>query len=382
MPASGAINQYSGTKLDCEDLTAPTITFAPANPQTGRWYNTNQRVDWSISDGGSGVRGFRQAWDDAPYSAEYAGANGWLYLADAGEGQHTAKVRAWDNAGNERSAEVGWFGYDISKPGGHLTNPLDGSATNTPSWTLKASPSDGLSGVKEVAFHVRYDGTWHPLCVKTSAPFECAWSLPGGVPDQNITFTIHVVDNAGNTALDPGGYRVVTVDRQAPTGSVVLNHGWASADGLAMPLSLTADGTGSAVREVQFSPNGTTWSEANWQPMNSSIWAVLSGEHGGTATAYVQYKDAAGNRSATISGSIPLDFYPARPQSANYRIQKDVMAISGGAHQSANYQLNSTLGQAVSSGGASSASYASTWGYWAQSISAAIKRVFIPLIQK
>ncbi len=367
------------------DSIAPTITFAPANPQTGRWYNTNQRVDWSISDSGSGVMGMSQAWDTTPPGPppQFPGAaGGWLDFTTTTEGQHTVKIRAWDNVGNERSAEVGWFGYDITKPGGYLTNPLDGSATNTPSWTLKASPSDGLSGVKEVAFHVRYDGTWHPLCVKTSAPFECAWSLPGGVPDQNLTFTIHVVDNAGNPALDPGGYRVVTVDRQAPTGSVVLNHGWASADGLAMPLSLTANGTGSAVREVQFSNDNVNWSTL--QPMASSIWKTLSGQHGGTATAYIQYKDAAGNRSATISGSIALDFYPAKPQSANYRIQKDVMAISGGAHQSASYQLTSTLGQAVSNTGSSSANYRSTWGYWSplNNISAAIKRVFIPLIQK
>ena len=149
-----------------------------------------------------------------------------------------------------------------------------------------------------------------------------------------------------------------------------------------MPLNLSANSTGSTVHQVRTSADGTNWSA--WQPMASSVWAILNGQHGGTATAYVQYRDAAGNVSATITGNIALDFYPAKPQSANYRIQKDVLAMNGGAHQSANYQLNGTLGQAVTNGGSSSANYNSTWGYWSSldSIIDAIKRVFIPLVQK
>lgn len=368
-------------KFRLPDSTAPDITFGPA-PQTNRWYNTNPRVNWTISDGGSGVRGFKQAWNVDPNSQEFATSTGWLDLAGAGEGWHTVKVRAWDNAGNQKDGSYGPLGYDISMPTGNLNEPINGSVTNNTNFTLKASAGDGLSGVKEVTFHALYDGSWHPLCSDTTAPYECSWTVPNGVPDQTIFFSIHVIDNATNEKFDPGGYRSVTLDRIAPTGSVALNNDWGSADGVAMPLNLTANGTGSAVRQVRTSADGTNWSE--WQPMAPSVWAILNGQHGSTTTAYVQYRDAAGNISATITGNIALNFYPTKPQSANYRIEKDVLAMNGGARQSANYQLNGTLGQAVTNGGSSSANYRSTWGYWSSlnSIIDAIKRVFIPLVQK
>ena len=366
------------------DTVPPTITFGPA-PQTNRWYNTDQRIEWTISDGGSGVRGFKQAWNTDPGGQEYATNAGHLDLSWAGEGWHTVRVRAWDNAGNQTivsNESYGPLGYDITMPTGNLNEPLNGSVTNNTNFTLKANAADGLSGVKEVTFHALYDGSWHPLCSDTTVPYECSWTVPAGVPDQTIFFSTHVVDNATNEKVDPGGYRAVTLDRVAPTGSVALNNDWDSADGLAMPLKLTANGTGSAVRQVRTSADGTTWGA--WQPMASSVWAILNGQHGSTATVYVQYRDAAGNVSATITGNITLDFYPDKPQSANYRIQKDVVAMNGGSHQSANYQLNGTLGQAVTNGGSSSANYNSTWGYWSSldSIIEAIKRVFIPLVQK
>jgi hypothetical protein len=365
------------------DSTPPSIAFT-ASPQTNRWYNSNQRIDWSIADDNSGVKGMSQAWDaTAPGPPpQFPGATGgWLDFTTTTEGQHTVKVRAWDNAGNERAAELGWFGYDISKPSGSLLAPPDGSATSTPTWTLRASATDSLSGVKQVVFYARYDGIWRLLCTDTAAPYECAWSLPAGVADQDVTFSIHVLDVAGNSQPDAGGYRVVTVDRRAPTGSVALNNGWGSADGLAMPLSLAADGTGSQVREVRTSADGVTWGA--WQTMETKVWAILSGQHGGNASAYVQYKDAAGNISAVVSASIVLNFYPDRPHSANYAILKNVQVVAGGTYQSAGYRLNGSVGQPLASANTSSAHYRATWGYWSalQRIRATLK-TFMPFLIK
>ena len=90
---SGTNHLWTTNPPSYPDSTAPAITFGPA-PQTNRWYNTNEQVNWTVSDGGSGVYGYKQAWNVDPNSEEFPGANGWLDLADAGEGWHTVNVRA------------------------------------------------------------------------------------------------------------------------------------------------------------------------------------------------------------------------------------------------------------------------------------------------
>ena len=48
-------------------MGGPTITFG--GPTTGKWYNTDQLVDWDVTDTSSngftptGVSGFSEAWD-------------------------------------------------------------------------------------------------------------------------------------------------------------------------------------------------------------------------------------------------------------------------------------------------------------------------------
>jgi hypothetical protein len=79
----------------------------------------------------------------------------------------------------------------------------------------------------------------------------------------------------------------------------------------------------------------------------------------------VQYRDLAGNESATVEKSIQLDFYPAQPASSNYQLHKDVAALSGGTHQSSSYHLSGTGGQTLASGSAASSSnYRATLGFW------------------
>jgi murein DD-endopeptidase MepM/ murein hydrolase activator NlpD len=103
-------------------------------------------------------------------------------------------------------------GSDTTPPTGTITAPPDRSQTSDPAFTITADAQDSGSGVNRVEFYARYDDNWHQLCVDAGAPYSCTWNA-GSVADQPIAFTIHVVDNAGNRAMDPGGYRTVQFAR-------------------------------------------------------------------------------------------------------------------------------------------------------------------------
>jgi len=100
---------------------------------------------------------------------------------------------------------------DSIKPGGTLTKPLAGSTIYPGTITIEANAWDnaGGSGVNKVQFYVYYNGAWALVGESAAPPYRVAWSPPAGLQDQSMNFTIHVIDNAGNVAMDPGGYRSV-----------------------------------------------------------------------------------------------------------------------------------------------------------------------------
>jgi hypothetical protein len=105
-----AINWF----YDAQGSTPPAITFQ--GPPVSNWYATDQTVSFSIGGATMGVAGFTARWDSDPGDptahatpgsgdpfwdgpAVPLGASGSLDLASAGQGCHTAYVRAWDNDG-------------------------------------------------------------------------------------------------------------------------------------------------------------------------------------------------------------------------------------------------------------------------------------------
>ena len=121
----------------------PSVAFS--GPATSTWYNSNQQVDWTVSDAGSsglpapGVAGFTQGWDSIPadpqsephggsgnsfYSGpEYAfHTTGCLSFIAGGcsggvsQGCHTVKVEAWDNEGRTITSSYGPLCYDTVAP--------------------------------------------------------------------------------------------------------------------------------------------------------------------------------------------------------------------------------------------------------------------------
>jgi hypothetical protein len=189
---------------------------------------------------------------------------------------------------------------------------------------------------------------------------QTSWTVSNLTPG---TYTWQV--SAGDGEDDRGFTSAwsFTVDTAAPTGDLIINHGWESAHSVRVPLDLTASDTHSSVGEMRLGASCS--SLGAWQPFQSRLWWQLSGQHGETAQVCVQFRDRAGNTSSPLARSTLLNFYPAQPTSASYHLRSDVSALSGEPHQSATYRLHSTAGQALASGNyATSSAYRAALGFW------------------
>ena len=191
------------------DFGAPTITLS--GPPANRWYNSDQVVNWTITDTTTnghppnGIAGFSAAWDYDPgddYSEAtpgsgnsfYAGpqspnaTRGSLNLSAGGLGCHTLNVRAWDNAGQPTADSIyGPLCYDTVPPVTTVT--LNGTLLGS-YYVLQVQVTltaiDDLSGVASTMYQIDSSG-WNTY----TGPFVVTALGPH-------TLTFYSTDNAGN----------------------------------------------------------------------------------------------------------------------------------------------------------------------------------------
>jgi hypothetical protein len=100
---------------------------------------------------------------------------------------------------------------DSTEPSGEIDSPgnLSIVGSGTIDFTAQTWDNTGGSGVDRVEFWIKYNGGWHKVGQDSSAPYGIEWHTPAGMRSQLLIFAIHVFDNAGNEAVDAGGYHYV-----------------------------------------------------------------------------------------------------------------------------------------------------------------------------
>jgi len=235
-----SINQYLAG-----DGGAAVVNFT--GPNTGEWYNSNKKVSWSITNStccgyvANGSAGFSQAWDSDPgdpYSkatpgtgnSYYSGpefpnaTSGYLNLSDAGQGCHTAHVRAWDNAGEGSGNQTyGSVCYDTVPPTISLAL---GSAANAAGWfkgTVKVTLSaSDPGGAKASGIAATYYGVDAPGCLTRSVDGCAVYGGPFNISAEGRHGVQYFTqDVAGNFSMVQPGVPV-NIDKTPPVTRAML----------------------------------------------------------------------------------------------------------------------------------------------------------------
>jgi len=141
-------------------------------PVINQWYKADQTVSWTASTTGdtkpTGIAGFADGWDknlpdsvslptpgagDGFYGPQFSGPTGSLLLSAAGQGCHTAQVRAFDNVGFSSYAIYGPVCYDTVPP--VSTAALGGASSGgiyTSTVIVLITATDAGSGYKSSSY--------------------------------------------------------------------------------------------------------------------------------------------------------------------------------------------------------------------------------------
>jgi hypothetical protein len=262
-----------------------------SGPATNTWYNSNQTVSWTVSDGvtsgtaglpAPGVAGFTQGWDSIPadvYSEPHGGAGNSFYsgpqypYGTAGclsfvaggcsggvsQGCHNANVEAWDNQGFYTGAVTyGPLCYDTVAP---VISVSNNPATPASGWwnssvTVTLTPSDpggsNASGIYRTYYAIDstscYPGSVGPCSIYT-APFKIT------AAGQHYIY-YWTQDKAGNVSVET--YEWVSIDLVPPTTTASLS-GTLSGGTYYSPVTVTLSATdtgGSGVAHTYYQVDG------------------------------------------------------------------------------------------------------------------------------
>jgi len=263
----------------------PSLAFG--GPTVNHWYNSDQIVDWTLSDAGSGsypapgAAGYTLGWDSIPSDPHsephggdgnsfYAGPqhpfstfgcvdmSGSLCQAASGQGCHTVYVEGWDNQGNTTTGSYGPVCYDSVVP---VISASTYPATSFTTWvnkpvvvTLAASDPGGTkaSGIQKTYYAIN-TGACTPSNLAACSVYTGPFTMAGTQRSYIYYFT---EDKAGNFSSE--SYIWVSIDLAAPVAAATLS-GTTVTGGYKTPVQVTLSATdtgGSGVSRIYYNVNG------------------------------------------------------------------------------------------------------------------------------
>jgi glucose/arabinose dehydrogenase/PKD repeat protein len=287
---------------DTQPPTAPTNLTATAAS------SSQINLGWTAATDNVGVTSYLiEACSGAGCASftQIATASGTTYthLGLTASTSYSYRVRATDAVNNlgaystVRSAVTPAGSPDTTLPSVSLSAPAGNAIVTGTAVTVSATASDNV-GVVGVQFIM--DGA-NLGTEDATAPYSIVWNTTTAASTSH-SLSARARDLAGNIATAAAVN--VTVDNQAPTGSVVINGGAAATASRSVTLTLSAADAAGPVSQMRFSNAATGFSTAEAYA-TTKAWTLTSGA--GTKTVYVQFKDAIGNWSVSVTAAIILD---------------------------------------------------------------------------
>jgi hypothetical protein len=172
-----------------------------------------------------------------------------------------------------------------------LTVAKDGTGTGT----VASNPS-GINCGNDCSYNYTYGNQVTLTAIADANYVFSGWS-GGGCSGSSTTCEVAMMDASKNVTA-------TFSDISAPTGTIAINSGEGSTNSLAVTLSLACADAGRGCSQMQFSYDGTNWSDPEAYATTKS-WNLLDGD--GEKTVYVKFQDGAGNWSGMYSDTIILD---------------------------------------------------------------------------
>jgi alpha-tubulin suppressor-like RCC1 family protein len=297
------------------DQTGPTGSVSVNTPTPGFIASPNVTLTLTCGDGtgGSGCAQMQfsnngSTWTTPP--APFATSAVWN-LNDTGYGgttsdsDKTVYVRLIDNVGNPTAVQSVAVRLDSLAPTGSLTfNGLSTNYTTAQSVTLNPVCIDANCSMMQFSNDGSHWST--PVAYPATPSWDLTNSAYGGTTDDgDKTVFVQFQDKAGRWSTDVIK-RSVTLDRAAPSGSIVINNSAANTTSATVTLTLSCTDAASGCDTMEFKNESGAWSTP--EPFGSSkVWPLSS--NNGTKTVSVRFADKAG-RTSTYSSGIYLDDTP------------------------------------------------------------------------
>jgi hypothetical protein len=278
--------------VDTTNPTAPSISSGPADGSATASTGASFAFSGSTDTGGSGVAGYECRLD----GGAWASCTSPRSLTSLAEGERTFDVRAVDNAGNTSTLATRTWTVDTTNPTAPSisSGPSDGSVSDSSSASFAFSGSTDTGGSGVAGYECRVDGGAWASCTSPQ-------SLTSLTDDEH-TFDVRAVDNAGNTsALATRTWTVDTTNPSAPSISSGPSDGSVSdSSSASFAFSGSTDTGGSGVAGYECRVDGGAWASCT---SPESLTALAEGGR----TFDVRAVDNAGNASAVASRSWTVD---------------------------------------------------------------------------
>jgi hypothetical protein len=299
------------------DTTAPASTITIG---AGASWSTAATVTLTLTATdaiyAAGSLQMRLSNDGATWSGweTYAASRSWdmtsaTYGGTTTNGTKYVYVQVKDPLGNT-TTQWDAIGFDNVAPAASVTTPVwymnaGATYTNSPLVTLNVVNgwTDATSGLSQMRFsnNASAYSAWETYAA-TRANWDFTSATYGGATTTGYKYVYaQVRDTAGN--ISSYTYDYIYYDTALPTGTVTIGSGDpASTSSTYVTLYFSASDT-TGVTQRRLSNDNATWTA--WEAYTSArAWWLLPDN--GTKYVYVQFKDGAGNVSATYYDAITL----------------------------------------------------------------------------
>ena len=350
--------RYTGTPYCLQDQVPPVTTAAlEGTVGDAGWYRSGVTVILTASDDRSGVA----------YTEYNLNGSGWTRYTNpvnvSANGVHNLQYRSVDNRGNVEAIKTVGFQIDTQPPL-NPTNVDSGCGAVSGNWqNICSEPSFSWSGAGDATSGVQgYEYYWGMDPMGTVGTYTEQTSYNPPVPGQGERYLrIRTKDIAGNYSNWQTLFRY-RYDSEPPTGNLLINNGASLSYTTLVRAGLSANDQMSGVWEYRLRNKNSAWSE--WNRFVRECQWVIEEETGANHQVEVQYRDKAGNESATYGSTIYLNLYPSQSSSNKYMLERSTIGTAGVWTSSAKYQLLGTMGQPSMIGEQESSNTISEWGYW------------------